>query len=256
MKLSGSAGAEHYPNPHLVAANPHTPAALLENLSTHSDPLIRTTIAGNPNCSEALLVTLATDRDLRVRSAVAKHPNTPVNVLHTFAASNDPNLFHALTKNPNTLTATLDKLAHRAQTNDHVASWLWHYIAQHPNTSETTMTWLANTSPNLNISLCDNPNVPAHLLDQISQTCCTAELNSQFIQHKNTPLNVIIRILTKPTGVHVRRPSDVEHAFNIWREHILAGTCTDVETAEYYALRPNDAEIGNLLVNLLLPTGS
>ena len=60
---------------------PQIPAAILEQLASHSDEVVRNCVADHPNTPSRVLEKLADDYSLTRRWCVASNPNTPPHVL-------------------------------------------------------------------------------------------------------------------------------------------------------------------------------
>ncbi len=83
-----------------VAANPNTPAKLLEKLLGQGSPLLRKTIAQNDNVPVKLLQRLAQDDAADVRAHIAKNPRTPMETLEQLRQDSNPRVSLALAENP------------------------------------------------------------------------------------------------------------------------------------------------------------
>ena len=86
----------------LVAANPHTPIAILEMLSENNNWCVRAALTGNPNTPENLLLQLADDEDDNVRIALASSPYATIGVMEKLSDDADGDVIGALRQNPST----------------------------------------------------------------------------------------------------------------------------------------------------------
>ena len=86
----------------LIAANPHTPIAILEMLSENNNWCVRAALTGNPNTPENLLLQLADDEDDNVRIALASSPYATIGVMEKLSDDADGDVIGALRQNPST----------------------------------------------------------------------------------------------------------------------------------------------------------
>ena len=123
-----------------------------------------------------------------------------------------------------------------------------HMLAYAPDTDTDTRVLLSRqTSYTVRRGVALNPNTPLELLGTLA-TDDHAAVRNGVAENQNTPLE-LLGTLAIDTDASIRST-----ALANWRDHILAGHCTDIEIAEYYALQPDDTEVGNLLTEQLLRT--
>ena len=246
-----------------VARDRITPPIILRLIAAsnaHSYVVVRA-LVHNPNTPAACFKRFTTNPDINIRALASSSAYTPPRLLNQLAHDPDLHILVLLGQNPNTTPETLDTIANRAhELSDVPDGWMLHpkhlmlcLVAAHPNTLISTMRGLADLSLAVSIHGSANPNAPADLLERLAQTHTDPHLYRNLVVHKNVHLNTIIGILTNPENPLSGWSKEEDHAFDMWRKNILAGNCSDIQIAEYYARNPDDAEIGTLLVTSLLP---
>jgi len=86
------------------------PSEILEELSKHSDPYIRSLVARHPNSLPKTLTILAKDKDSYVREGVAINKHTPLNILQILSKDSDESVKEFLALNPSISTEILSYL--------------------------------------------------------------------------------------------------------------------------------------------------
>lgn len=92
-----------------VAKNPHTPAEILEKLSSDKINLVRALIATNSNTSSSTLEKFFSDEKI-VRDGLSGNPNTPIKILNILADNNDKMVRLRVAENPSSTKEILLKL--------------------------------------------------------------------------------------------------------------------------------------------------
>lgn len=126
-------------------AHPNLPAETLREVAAESDhPTDLFAVASNPGCPADVLEELAGHRDQVIRGAVAANPNAPVHLLDRLAR--EPvseggfmHVNHMVSLNRNTSSETLAWLARNIEN-------LHREVAQHPNSSDETLSELSESS--------------------------------------------------------------------------------------------------------------
>ena len=93
--------------------HPRCPSSLLRDLTSHSDPDVRTTVARSRRAPARVLEALAPSLDADVRAAVAANPSTPGALLERAAADPHRSVRAGAAANPNTPQVLLERLARR-----------------------------------------------------------------------------------------------------------------------------------------------
>lgn len=93
-----------------VAWNPRTPANALARLAAGALE-VKAGVAQNPSASPALLNELASHPEVVVRSAAATNPRLPLLLLHRLALDSDPRVRRHVARNPRTPYGVLAALA-------------------------------------------------------------------------------------------------------------------------------------------------
>ena len=91
--------------------HPRCPSSLLRDLTSHSDPAVRTSVAESWRAPVRVLEALAPSLDTDVRAAVAANPNTPQALLERAAADPHRSVRAAAAANPNTSQGLLERVA-------------------------------------------------------------------------------------------------------------------------------------------------
>ena len=156
--------------PSYTASTDYASATLLEKLSRYDDEEVREEVAKNPNTQVDVLVYLSQDESEEVRSTVALNHNTPSTILDKLSKDNSNRVCAFVARNPNTDSVLLQRLSKYE---------LW-----------------------IRINLSWNPNLPIHLIEQLSKDR-NSSVRGYIATHDKTPIEILQK-LSKDKDVSVR----------------------------------------------------
>ncbi len=171
---------------------PQIPAAILEQLASHSDSIVRNCVADHPNTPSSVLERLADDDYSSTRWRIASNPNTPPHVLEQLlrkwenpdgeynqqlcrplaartdapafvldriASSEFPDIRQRIASNPTTPLSTLARLA-REESDD----WVLSSVIHNPSLNQEIVEQLVqNGNPEVRLLAMDTPYITPQL---------------------------------------------------------------------------------------------
>lgn len=94
----------------LVAANPETPPAVIEQLAAEQDTELLEHVAENPSSPAHVLKNLSAHIQCSIRQGVAQNRNTPEETMWMLTFDENPDVRYSLAANPHVAVTILEKL--------------------------------------------------------------------------------------------------------------------------------------------------
>lgn len=182
-----------------TAASTHPQFDVLEQLTHSDDVLVRICVAANPQTPAILLEALSQDPSRDVRRAVSRNPNTPLLVLTQLAQDDEHFIRQSLVFNPNISLEILTKLS--KDESDFVRI----FVALNPKASPEILAQLVNDkNSTVREYLLYNPNTPFWVVEKLAGEKL-AKSDREFVaRNPKIPL-FILEQLAKHDDVEVLR---------------------------------------------------
>lgn len=148
-----------------VSSDDRTPTEALEYIiKNHKGAAVRRRIAGNRNTSPKRLIRFAKSKNAEMRGAVAANRGASEDLLDGLAKDDEWSIRRTVALNGSTTTPTLDYLA-RHDCDEHDIP---HFVAEHKNTSPTTLAYLVKHSDaDVRRNVAGNRNTPVLVLESL-----------------------------------------------------------------------------------------
>ncbi|WP_186538662.1 HEAT repeat domain-containing protein, partial [Dulcicalothrix desertica] len=196
---------------------PSTPIDILQQLADSQDEQDRREVASHKHTPASILAQLAIDESKLVRREVAGNPNTAVSILEQLALDEEQEVRRAIGSNSNTsISILLQFINENNDVSDEAANNLNKQILYNPDIPATLLQQLSEVqSQEITIAVGRHPNTPVSILEQLAENQ-NWKVRLSVAQNPSTPVTTRERLL-QDENIYVRSGaasniSDINHS--------------------------------------------